>query len=187
MSTSLEKASRQILEHKPLFFDTETTGVNDVAEIVEVGIVDSAGELVFESLVRPSRPISPDAAAVHGISDEVVQGAPTWDEVFPEIKQLFQGKHVGIFNSGFDLRMMRQSHEQCGLAWKKVGGKAFCVMKMYTKWWGARRGIRNPRWQSLQKAGQQCGIELPNSHRATDDARLTSAVFRHMAGVEVSK
>lgn len=180
MGDSPEVVSRTILKREPLFFDTETTGVDNVAEIVEVGIVDSNGELVFESLVRPSRPISPDAAAVHGISDEVVQSAPTWAEVFPEIRQLFQGKHVGIFNSGFDLRMMRQSHQQSGLAWQKVGGKAFCVMKIYSQYHKNRTGIT--KWQSLQNAGRQCGIDLPNSHRATDDARLTCAVFRHMAG-----
>ena len=175
-----------ILQDGPLFFDTETTGLSNTAEIVEVGVVDAEGKTVLESLVRPRRRIPADAVAVHGISNEMVRGAPTWAEIWPDVQLLFQGRRVGIFNADFDLRMMRQSHRQHSLPWEAFGGSAFCVMKMYARFYGERMGVGNARWQSLQKAGRQCGIALPNKHRAIDDARLTCAVFRHMAGLPVS-
>ncbi|MDE0312617.1 MAG: 3'-5' exonuclease [Caldilineaceae bacterium] len=184
-NTAAERALT-IFQDGPLFFDTETTGLSNTAEIVEVGVVDAEGKTVMESLVRPRRRIPADAIALHGISNKMVREAPTWAEIWPEVQLLFQGRRVGIFNADFDLRMMRQSHKQHGLHWEEFGGSAFCVMKMYARFFGERLGIRNAKWQSLQNAGRQCGLTLPNSHRAVDDARLTCAVFRHMAGHSVS-
>jgi DNA polymerase-3 subunit epsilon len=178
--------ARRILQSNPLFFDTETTGLDSGAEIVEIGVVDVDGQSVLESLVRPCRRIPSGATAVHGISDDMVLDAPTWVEIWPQLKRLLADRRVGIFNADFDLRMMRQSHEQHGLTWEAMGGSAFCVMKMYARFYGELRSQGNFKWQSLQKAGQQCGISLPNSHRAADDARLACAVFRHMARTDNS-
>ncbi len=183
MTQSAKARARAILQDSPLFFDTETTGLNKSAEIVEIGVVDAEGKTVLESLVRPRLRIPADAIAVHGISNEMVSDAPTWAEIWPDVRQLFGGRRVGIFNADFDLRMMRQSHGQHGLPWEELGGSAFCVMKMYARYYGERLGVRNAKWQSLKNAGRQCGIALPNSHRAVGDARLACAIFRYMAGL----
>ena len=115
--------ARTILQCDPLFFDTETTGFRSNAEIVEIGVVDAEGQTVLESLVRPTRRIPADATAVHGITDEMVVDAPKWPEIWPQVRQLFADRSVGIFNADFDLRMMRQSHEQHGLTWEAMGGE----------------------------------------------------------------
>ncbi len=181
MSQSAAQRAREILESNPLFFDTETTGLGSADEIVEVGIVDAQGNTLLDSLVRPVSRIPHEVIGVHGITNEMVRGAPTWERIWPEVQALFDGRTVGIFNADFDLRMMRQSHERHGLEWQPMGGNAFCVMKLYARFYGERLGIRNARWQGLQKAGRQCGISSRNAHRAVDDARLASQVFRHMA------
>ena len=186
MTQNATTRARAILQDGPLFFDTETTGLSNSAEIVEIGVVDVEGNTVLESLVRPRRRIPADVIALHGISNEMVRDAPTWAEVWPDVRQLFNGRRVGIFNADFDLRMMRQSHGQHGLPWEEYGGNAFCVMKLYARYYGERLGIRNAKWQSLRNAGRQCGIALPNTHRAVGDAKLTCAIFRHMAGLTVT-
>ena len=182
MSRNAAQRAREILESNPLFFDTETTGLGATDEIVEVGIVDAHGNTLLDSLVRPVSRIPNDVIAVHGITNEMVRGAPTWEEVWPDVKALFEGRTVGIFNADFDLRMMRQSHARLGLDWQPMGGNAFCVMKLYARFYGERLGIRNAKWQGLQKAGRQCGIPSQNAHRAAADARLASQILRHMAG-----
>ena len=186
MTQNATARARAILQDGPLFFDTETTGLSNSAEIVEIGVVDVEGNTVLESLVRPRRRIPADVIALHGISNEMVSDAPTWAEVWPEVRQMFRGRRVGIFNADFDLRMMRQSHRQHGLPWEEYGANAFCVMKLYAWYYGERLGIRNAKWQSLKNAGRQCGIALPNTHRAVGDAKLTCAIFRHMAGLTVT-
>ena len=40
---------------------------------------------------------------------------------------------------------------------------------------------RGYRLHKLEAAGAACGIPLPNSHRAVDDALLTAELFRYMA------
>ena len=55
-------------------------------------------------------------------------------------------------------------------------------MKLYAQFygqWNPRHG--NYRWQSLDQAGEQCGIPLQNSHRAKDDTHLTRALLEYMA------
>ena len=173
--------ARSILQGNPLFFDTETTGLHKTAEIIEIGVVDADGKAVLESFVRPRRRIPADATAVHGISNEMVMNAPTWAELWPRIERLFAGRSVGIYNADFDLRMIRQSHALNSLPWETIGGNAFCVMKLYARFYGELQGQRNARWQSLKNAGLQCGIPLPNSHRAVDDAQLTCALVHYMA------
>jgi len=181
MGRNAAQRAREILESNPLFFDTETTGLGATDEIVEVGIVDAQGNTLLDSLVRPVSRIPYEVIAVHGITNEMVRGAPTWEEVWPDVKALFAGRTVGIFNADFDLRMMRQSHARHGLEWQPMGGNAFCVMKLYARFYGERLGIRNAKWQGLQKAGRQCGIPSRKAHRAADDARLASQILQHMA------
>ena len=40
--------------------------------------------------------------------------------------------------------------------------------------------------QKLEFAGQFCGIELPNSHHALDDARLAATVMNYVANYQAS-
>src|SRR5581483_966548 len=68
-----------------VYLDTDTTGLGRAAEIVDIAIVDSVGRILFNSLVRPSRSMPPDVVAIHGITDELVAGSPTWPELYPEL------------------------------------------------------------------------------------------------------
>jgi hypothetical protein len=58
----------------------------------------------------------------------------------------------------------------------------FDLLKLYAEFrgeWDAKR--RSYRYQSLDSAGNQCGIILPNAHRATADTLLTRAILFYMA------
>lgn len=174
-----------VLQKTPLFLDTETTGLESSDEIVEICILDHTGEVVVDSLVRPTKRIPAGATRVHGISNQMVQDAPTWAELWPQVLAALADKHVGIYNADFDLRMMRQSHERAGLVWEELGATAFCVMKLYASFFGeANTRYGGYRWQSLENAGRQCHIPLPNSHRAQADTELTRQVLLHMAQQE---
>ena len=47
------------LARQPLYLDTETTGLGRSAEIVDICIVDDAGQVLVDTLVRPRFPIPP--------------------------------------------------------------------------------------------------------------------------------
>jgi len=168
--------ARQILALNPIFLDTETTGLGERAEIVEISVVDSAGIKLIDTLVRPRSPIPPDAVQLHGISNEQVAGVRSWLQVWPEIEILLKGRYIGIYNTEFDLRMMQQSHRANGLTWRPPGAQLFDIMKMYADFAG------HTKWQKLEIAARQCGLVTSQAHRAYQDTLLTRGVFMFMAG-----
>jgi DNA polymerase-3 subunit epsilon len=176
-----QEAAR-IAQLDPIFLDTETTGLENWDEVIEIGLVDSAGQALLEALIKPQGSIPPDATRIHGIRDRDVLMSPTWRQIWPQVERLIKGNHLAIYNADYDLRMLRQSHARAGLQWEPVAARTFCIMKLYAKYRGewnpARRSFR---WHSLEAAGRQCGLDLSNTHRAADDALLARAVLMHMA------
>jgi DNA polymerase III subunit epsilon len=174
--------AQRILQSRPVFLDTETTGLGPDAEVVEIAIVDSAGATLFESLVRPSRPIPPDATGIHGITTAMVSGAPDWRSVWPSVEPLLAGRRIAIYNAEFDLRMMRLAHRRASLNWTLPEELFTCLMELYAEFRGDWNPIRRSyRWHSLDAAGQHCALPLTNSHRAAQDAQLARLLLEHMA------
>ena len=168
------QTARDYANFKPVFLDTETTGLHNTAEIVEISVVNYDGSVLLETLVKPAHSIPWEVIRVHGITDEMVVEAPWWTDVWPEVKKNLQGRYVGIYNADFDIRMMKQSHDLNGMSWEMSEVRYFCMMKLYAQFYGSGR------WQKLESAGRQCGLALPNTHRAKDDTLLVHAIFDHM-------
>lgn len=187
MNSSAQKEAiqiaRQWISRKPVYIDTETTGTGPNDSIIEIAVIDHDGSVLVDSLVKPVGKISAGARAVHGITNEMIKDAPRWDAVWVQVEAALLDRPVGIYNADFDLRMMHQSHQLNWLRWSDPKGvEFFCIMKLYAQFygqWNPRHG--NYRWQSLDKAGEQCGIPLQNSHRAKDDTLLTRALLEFMA------
>ena len=180
----LERA-RQVIGLNPIFLDTETTGVGLYDLVIEVGIVDLEGNVLFNSLINPGRPIPQDSSKVHGITDEMVSDAPTLKTAWSEIEDILHDHAIGMYNAEFDYRLMKQSVEHAGLSWSIQRNQAFCVMNMFAAWYGEwNRRANNFRSQKLEFAGKFCGIDLPNNHHAIDDAKLTAALLKYLAEFE---
>ncbi len=172
---------RQKCQERPVYLDTETTGLERGDEIVEIAIVDDDGNCLFDSLVRPSQPIPAAASKVHHITNEMVKNARPWPILWPVIRPLLVGRLVVVYNAEFDLRMMQQSHARYKLPWRE-NLNTLCAMELYARYrgeWDMKR--RAYRFIRLEEAGQHCKIDLPNSHRALDDALLARALFHYMA------
>mgnify|MGYP006302340255 CR=1 FL=1 len=184
--TSRQEAIQQAqrwLKQNPLFLDTETSGMDKQDTVVEISLVDHQGMIMMDTLVHTPRPIARDAFQVHGITSEMTRQAPAWPEIWPELENLLTSAPVGIYNVEFDLNMIQQTNRMNWIHWSPGPEvKFFDVMKIYAQF----AGERNPRtgdyrWVSLEKAGKDCGVPLPNTHRAKDDALLTGALLRKIA------
>jgi DNA polymerase III subunit epsilon len=172
--------ARRLLADRPIYLDTETTGLDNRAEIVEIAILDWDGSPLLYSLVKPRSPIPAMVTRIHGITDAHVVDAPSWADLWPHVQSTLQGRTIGIYNADFDLRMMAQSNQLARLPWQREGLGAFCIMQLYARFYGERR-YDSFRWQSLAKAAIQCRLPLANSHRAVDDALLARAVLHYVA------
>ncbi len=169
------------LNKKPIYLDTETTGLKDHDQIVEICLLEHDGSIAFQALVKPTVKIPPDATRVHHISDAMVSTAPTWPEVWPQLEAILTTRRIAIYNAEYDLRLMQQSHRVHSLAWLTAISN-FCIMKLYAQFrgdWNSRAG--NYRWHSLDEARAQCGLDLPNAHRAHADTLLARAVLQYVA------
>ena len=174
--------ARKLCSSLPVYLDTETTGLDANAEIVEICLLDHDGSPLLHSLVRPHSPIPASAMRIHNISNEMVQDAPTWLEIWPQVRSFLEGRLVGIYNAEFDVRMMRQSNRLYGMDWDCRDSQFFCIMKLYAEFYGEASRYYGPfRFHSLDRAGRQCGIHLLNSHRAFADTLLARAVLQYMA------
>jgi DNA polymerase III epsilon subunit-like protein len=180
------QTAKNWIARKPVYLDTETTGIGSTDSIVEISVIDHDGRVLLDQLVKPVGSIAPDAMAIHGITNEMVREAPRWEAVWPDVEAALSDRVVGIYNADFDLRLLRQTHQKNWLRWSDPeNAEFFCIMKLYAQFygeWNNRRG--GYRWQSLDTAGRQCGIPLPNSHRAKDDTLLTRALLDYMARQE---
>ncbi len=175
------QTARQILTQYPVYLDTETTGLSNSAEIVEVGIVDHDGAILFESLVRPARPIPLEVIAIHKIDNQMVQGSRAWPTIWPVVREIVLNRTIATYNADYDLRILQNSLTQYGLAWKE-NLKMFCIMKLYAQFrseWDPRRG--SYRYFSLEEAGRSSGLSLPNAHRAIADTLLARDLLLYIA------
>lgn len=171
-----------ILQKNPVYLDTETTGLDKNAEIVEIAVVDDTGQILINRLIRPTQPIPPVISNLHGITDEMVAGAISWPALWPTVRGLLLGKTIGIYNAEFDVRIMRQSLERYRLPWRESLATSD-ILSLYSEYRGewdpTRRALRRFR---LEDAGRAFRIPLPNTHRAADDALLARALLRRIAG-----
>jgi DNA polymerase-3 subunit epsilon len=180
------KEARELLQSDFVVMDTETTGLGQDAEIVEISITSSDGTDLFTSLVRPKMPIPPDVVAIHGITNQMVQHAPTWADVHDCVMHLFTGRKIAIYNSEYDLRMICQCSQAAGCRLPDLSRQAKCVMQIYSKYrgeWSDKHG--NWRWHKLSNAAQACGVSATGAHRALADTRMTLGVLRHVASQEI--
>ena len=177
--------ARRVLQQKPIYIDTETTGLDSSAEIVEISVVDHDGSILFDSIVRPKNLIPREAQSVHHITNEMVKDARPWYVIWPTLRPILFGRLLAFYNADFDMRMLKQSHEQYGSPWKE-NFQTFDILKLYAQFasvWDPRR--RSFKYHSLQSAGQACNITLENTHRATDDTLLTRALLHYIANYSV--
>lgn len=67
--TEAIRLAKKYAEESPLFLDTETTGLSDHHEVCDIAIVDLAGAVLLNSLVKPVKQmIERQASEIHGIS-----------------------------------------------------------------------------------------------------------------------
>jgi len=188
MTSNTRSLARALLADDPLFFDTETTGLDSSAEICDIAIVDAAGQVLLNTLVRPTCAIPLEASAVHGITDADVAGAPTITAIWPELAALLAGpRPLVAYNAGFDRRMITQSCAARGLyivnTDKALEEHLHCAMLLYAEHWGDWNYYkRSWRWQSLGVALSQQGIQIDGLHRALADAEAARRIVMAMAG-----
>lgn len=183
---SHSEIAREILGKNPVYLDTETTGLGPTDQICEISIVDNNGSVLLDTLVRPTIPMKSNAQQVHGISDEMLQDAPYFSEILPEIRSILNDRVLVIYNSEYDLRMMGQSAYAMSIPLDVNFNFVYCAMELYALYWGDWSDyFHSYKWQRLGDAMIQQGIKYEGQlHRALADCQVTRLLMHKMAGVQ---
>lgn len=174
------KKAYDILKRDPLALDTETTGLGDNAEAIEIGLVNIDGEIVFSSRLYPVTDIEPIAQEIHGISKDSLIDAPTWLEISNKLRELIGNRPVIIFNEPFDIRILKQTAAAHGDNADWLNGlDTHCAMKIAADFYGAtnRHGSI-----SLANSAKAAGLVWEGqAHSAVADSIMTIKVLKAIA------
>lgn len=108
-SVSARNIMSTLKENEIIIVDTETTGLNaDTDELLQVSIIDSQGNTLFNSYIKPLFTENWDGAmAVNHITPEMVANAPNILEVKQEINRILNSANIIVgYDTNFDLSFL---------------------------------------------------------------------------------
>jgi len=161
-----------------LAFDTETTGLlrPEATElwlqpfIIEIYICkfDNDFKIVgeFEKLVKPPVPISDEITKITGITNQMVEDAPTFIQIYHELCDFVRGeKTIFAHNCTFDIGMIQNELARHNLVtnfpWPS---DQVCTVE-------ASMALQNKRL-TLEKLCALAGITYEEGHRARNDVMM---------------
>lgn len=158
--------------------DTETTGLDPLAgdEIISIGAARIVnGRLLryetYEQLVDPKRPIAVASEAIHGISNEMLRGQPTIDEVLPQFHEYCADAVLVGHNVAFDLRFLQLKEARTGIRFTQPVLDTLLLSE-----------VLHPHQEShaLETIAERLGITIVARHTALGDALVTGEIFLRM-------
>jgi DNA polymerase III subunit epsilon len=172
--------SRNVLEKKNSYviLDTETTGLEDEDEIIQMAIIDLEKNVLYNTLLKPKlkKSISRDATMIHGIKKNDLIDAPYFETAVHKFLDVTENKTILIYNAEFDIRLLQQTCYANRI--KKFPLSCWCVMKEYSKYVGEWNEYhQNYRLQKL-KGGD---------HTALGDCLATLTTIEVMAKSKTAK
>lgn len=157
--------------------DVETTGmrarkgdrVTDVAVVVVQG---ARRELVFETLVNPGVPIPPRIGALTGITEAMVAGAPSFEEVADQLIAALAGRVFVAHNARFDWSFVSAEVRRARAL--GLSGPRLCTVRL------ARRLLPQLESRSLDRLSEFFALENHARHRAAGDALTTARLLQRL-------
>lgn len=172
-----------------LIIDTETTGLDNNAEIIEIAIINMHGDVLLNSLVKPTCSIPTTVTKINNITDEMVADAPLWRDAFPVILNIIDEKKWLAWNSKFDARLIIQTGVKTGYfedlpASKildiaaKINNSQIDAKAIYDQWYGEFDSKRNNfKRQRLTTAAERHNVSVNGAHRALADCMMVLGVL----------
>ena len=162
------------LKNPLVFFDLETTGMNighdRIVELSYLKVYPDQREEVKTFRVNPGIPIPPETTAIHGISDDDIKDAPTFNEVAQTLANSLKGCDLAGYNlNKFDLPMLAEEFIRANVDFDLKKCKLVDVQVIFYKM----------EQRTLGAAYQfYCNKELTNAHSAEIDTRATYEVLQ---------
>lgn len=161
------------LKNPIIFFDIESTGLNvssdRIVELSALKIFPNGDQELKTRRLNPTIPISPEAQAVHGISNEDVKDCPTFKEVARSLANWMTGCDFAGYNSiKFDVPMLAEEFLRAGIDFDFRKRKLVDVQNIFHKM----------EQRTLSAAYKfYCSKNLENAHSAEADTVATFEIL----------
>jgi len=157
--------------------DVEAIGAKGLpARIIEIGAYHvRSGKILdeFQSLVDPGVPLPRFIAALTGITDEMLKGAPKFAEVVDAWLEFAGDAVLVAHDSKFDLALLNREIARV-FPGCRMRNAELCTVKL------ARRMMRTLDSHNLDALADHFGFEITERHRAASDARATAQLLLHL-------
>ncbi|GHC56754.1 DEDDh family exonuclease [Streptomyces cinnamoneus] len=152
--------------------DVETTGLARDDRIVSAAVyqLDARGRVEDQwyTLVNPER--DPGPVWIHGLTSEVLAGAPLFPEIADEFAKRLDGRVLVAHNAAFDWSMIAREYARARSA--APVRQRLCTIALSKE---LRLPLPNHKLESL---AAHYGVVQQRAHHALDDARVLAEAFR---------
>ncbi|MBP5835922.1 PolC-type DNA polymerase III [Candidatus Phytoplasma meliae] len=158
-------------------FDLETTGFSSIRDkIIEIaGVKIHRGQKIaeFEAFIDPQEKLTPTIINITNITDEMLAGQQTIDQVLPNFLKFIENCVLVAHNSKFDMTFLKEKMKELNLAFKPqpvidTMGLSQSYFSKFLKYF------------TLKRLAQVFKVKMESHHRALSDAKATAEVFIKM-------
>jgi exodeoxyribonuclease X len=180
-------------EYRVLYLDTETTGADpETADVCEVAFLLSTydgfvrnpeGDIFLQELILPSNPVPPEASAVHHITNAMLAGKPSIEDIAGQISDLVsRADCISAHNVPFDLTILNR---QLPEIFSGIGeNKKLDSLRLSRHVWPS---IPSHALQSLRYRFDLDASIKGDAHRAMFDTELVRSLIEHILQSELVK
>ena len=164
-------------------FDIETTGLDpEFDEIIEIGAVkikDGIKIDTFNSLIKPEYEIDEFITELTGITNEMVENAPSIDEVLPKFMDFIRDYIIIGHNVNFDINFIYDNLEELNIP--PITNDFVDTLRI------SRRLIPELKHHKLSDLANYFNIDTNGSHRSLKDVEITLEVLKNLNTMIIEK
>ena len=156
-------------------FETANAARSSPCAIGVVEVKDGAIAGRASAIIRPPEgfdEVDPFNEVVHGITQEQVDGAPAFEDLWPSIRSAISGQVVVAHNAAFDMGVLRDTLDVIGEPWPDLS--YVCTMVV------SRRALDLDSYR-LPFVADALGIPFNDHHDAEADSEASAMVLLRLA------
>ena len=155
-------ARKKIIE---IVLDTETTGLDytkeKMVEFAAVRLENGKIKDQFQTLINPQQHIRKSSIAIHGITPEMVEDAPTEEEAMPKILEFMGDYPMVAHNAIFDYSFINEASKR--VTGKEIQNERIDTQQMFKEVYPDLDA------HGLNALTEKFKVELKDHHRAMGD------------------